>query len=230
MKLFNEGKLLRYLGYAVGEIALIIIGIMMALQLNNWNEDRKAQEEFDLYIVQLKADVRMAIENVKGSATQVERQASRCEFVLNFLSLSEFGTEELAEFELGLSTLGNYDEPQVYVGLLGDLMNGNKQILGRNRIMAQKSLAMESEVKRMLNNIGHHFDQIDLAANNINQFRGKGVSNVEAPLYHLETIISSPAFAYNTQTIVTRLKGLKGWSERIARELESFLAVLEEYE
>ena len=30
MKLFNEGKLLRFLGYAVGEIALIIVGIMLA--------------------------------------------------------------------------------------------------------------------------------------------------------------------------------------------------------
>ena len=34
-KLFTEGKLVRYLGYAVGEIALIIIGIMIALELNN---------------------------------------------------------------------------------------------------------------------------------------------------------------------------------------------------
>ena len=42
-KLLGEGKLLRYLTYAVGEILLIIIGIMLALQLNNWNEGRKAE-------------------------------------------------------------------------------------------------------------------------------------------------------------------------------------------
>ena len=34
-KLFEEGKLLRYLGYAVGEIALIIIGILFAIQISN---------------------------------------------------------------------------------------------------------------------------------------------------------------------------------------------------
>ena len=47
----HVGKLVRYLTYAVGEVVLIIVGIMIALQLNNWNEDRKAQAEFDLYIV-----------------------------------------------------------------------------------------------------------------------------------------------------------------------------------
>ena len=61
MKLLGEGKLLRYLTYAIGEILLIIIGIMLALQLNNWNEDRKAQADFEQYLVQLKVDVKKAI-------------------------------------------------------------------------------------------------------------------------------------------------------------------------
>ena len=43
---------------------MIIIGIMIALQLNNMNEDRKAQVEFELYIVQLREDVRTAIGSV----------------------------------------------------------------------------------------------------------------------------------------------------------------------
>jgi hypothetical protein len=65
-KLFNEGKLVRYIGYAVGEIALIMIGIMLALELNNWNEDQKAQVEFDEYVVQLKEDVRGVIDSLNG--------------------------------------------------------------------------------------------------------------------------------------------------------------------
>ena len=60
-KLFTEGKLLRYLGYATGEVILIIVGILFALKINDWNEDRKAQAEFDLYIMQLREDVRTAI-------------------------------------------------------------------------------------------------------------------------------------------------------------------------
>ncbi len=39
--LLNEGKTGKYLKYALGEIVLVVIGILIALQINNWNEDRK---------------------------------------------------------------------------------------------------------------------------------------------------------------------------------------------
>ena len=39
--LINENKLRKYLIYGVGEILLITIGILVALQVNNWNENRK---------------------------------------------------------------------------------------------------------------------------------------------------------------------------------------------
>ena len=39
--LLNEGKTARYFKYAIGEILLVVIGILIALQLNTWNESRK---------------------------------------------------------------------------------------------------------------------------------------------------------------------------------------------
>ncbi len=39
--LLSEGKTGKYLKYAIGEIILIVIGILIALQINNWNEARK---------------------------------------------------------------------------------------------------------------------------------------------------------------------------------------------
>ena len=41
--LLAEGKTTHYLKYAIGEIILVVIGILIALQVNNWNEKRKAQ-------------------------------------------------------------------------------------------------------------------------------------------------------------------------------------------
>ena len=38
-----KGRLSKYLIYAIGEIALVMIGILLALQVNNWNENRKTQ-------------------------------------------------------------------------------------------------------------------------------------------------------------------------------------------
>lgn len=38
--LLSEGKTGKYLKYAIGEIILVVIGILIALQINNWNENR----------------------------------------------------------------------------------------------------------------------------------------------------------------------------------------------
>jgi hypothetical protein len=55
-KLLSENKFGKYLTYAIGEIVLVVIGILIALQINNWNEQRK-QNSQELYILnQLKVE------------------------------------------------------------------------------------------------------------------------------------------------------------------------------
>jgi hypothetical protein len=40
--LMNQNKTSKYFKYAIGEIFLVVFGILIALQINNWNEDRKS--------------------------------------------------------------------------------------------------------------------------------------------------------------------------------------------
>jgi hypothetical protein len=49
----NKGK---YLKYAIGEIALVMIGILLALQINNWNEKRKELSNEDEILKTLHAE------------------------------------------------------------------------------------------------------------------------------------------------------------------------------
>jgi len=47
--LIQEGKTTNYLKYAIGEIVLVVIGILIALQINNWNiskAEKKVEKEF----------------------------------------------------------------------------------------------------------------------------------------------------------------------------------------
>lgn len=44
-KLLTENKFTKYLLYAIGEIVLVVIGILIALQINNWNENQKSKTE-----------------------------------------------------------------------------------------------------------------------------------------------------------------------------------------
>jgi hypothetical protein len=46
-----KNRLSHYLFYAFGEIILVVLGILIALQINNWNEERKRDEErMELYL------------------------------------------------------------------------------------------------------------------------------------------------------------------------------------
>ena len=51
--LLSENKTRKYLKYAIGEIVLVVIGILIALQINNWNEGRKDKMKEKAILLQL---------------------------------------------------------------------------------------------------------------------------------------------------------------------------------
>ncbi|SDR75233.1 hypothetical protein SAMN05216503_0750 [Polaribacter sp. KT25b] len=55
--LLNEGKNVKYFKYAIGEIFLVVIGILIALQINNWNENRKSDAIRKNYYAQILQDL-----------------------------------------------------------------------------------------------------------------------------------------------------------------------------
>jgi hypothetical protein len=59
--MINENKTGKYLKYAIGEIVLVVIGILIALQINNWNESRKDKILEIEYLTRLKDDINFDI-------------------------------------------------------------------------------------------------------------------------------------------------------------------------
>ncbi len=60
-KLLIDSKLNRYLLYAIGEIFLVVIGILIALQVNTWNENRKLRKQERIYLQNLRDDMKAQI-------------------------------------------------------------------------------------------------------------------------------------------------------------------------
>lgn len=56
-KLAAENRAVKYLRYAVGEILLVVIGILIALQINNWNGDRKENHSMKIALKSLIEDL-----------------------------------------------------------------------------------------------------------------------------------------------------------------------------
>jgi len=61
----EKNKTGKYLKYAVGEIVLVVIGILIALQLNDWNDHRKQIELENEYYCRLLDDVRLDKEQIQ---------------------------------------------------------------------------------------------------------------------------------------------------------------------
>lgn len=56
-KFLKEGKFLNYLKYAVGEIVLVVIGILIAVSINNLNEERKQQNLYTTILKTIEDDM-----------------------------------------------------------------------------------------------------------------------------------------------------------------------------
>ncbi len=72
-KFLRENRLGRYLLYAVGEIFLVMVGILLALQVNNWNESRKQRAEEIATLKNVKEDFVNSIEEFEINNSFRER-------------------------------------------------------------------------------------------------------------------------------------------------------------
>ena len=55
--LADDNNPLKYMRYAIGEIVLVVIGILIALSINNWNETRKDNRQEVVYYCKIKEDL-----------------------------------------------------------------------------------------------------------------------------------------------------------------------------
>lgn len=61
-RILGENRISKYLLYAIGEIVLVVIGILIALQINTWNEERKARVDEELYLNRLISENQQDVE------------------------------------------------------------------------------------------------------------------------------------------------------------------------
>lgn len=64
-KLLEQEKVRKYFWYAIGEVFLVVIGILIALQVNNWNEERKKQNQFEEIVYSLEDNLEKNFEIIQ---------------------------------------------------------------------------------------------------------------------------------------------------------------------
>ena len=96
-KLLAEGKTGNYIKYAIGEIILVMIGILLALQVNSWNQSRLERIDENNILAKLH-DEFLENKNEVNKSTAIFKSAMNANIVL--MSLIGSDTEELQKHDL----------------------------------------------------------------------------------------------------------------------------------
>ena len=83
--LLKEGKFYSYLVYAIGEIILIIFGILIAVQISNWNENRKLKSIEISVLREISVDLNQNIDQIEGIISTDESHIQKGENLLKIL-------------------------------------------------------------------------------------------------------------------------------------------------
>jgi hypothetical protein len=100
--MFIENKFSKYLIYAIGEIILVVIGILIALSINNWNENRKLNQLEKTYLNRLLNETK---KDVITFSNEIERLQKNNEKIVN---LSNEFKEESGSDSLMLRRINEY--------------------------------------------------------------------------------------------------------------------------
>jgi hypothetical protein len=82
--LLMENKTVKYFKYAIGEIVLVVIGILIALSINNWNEHRKSRLQEVNILTKLNTDLKANLIEIKGLKDMTEKRIKASQTILNY--------------------------------------------------------------------------------------------------------------------------------------------------
>lgn len=113
-KLANENKFLQYFSYALGEVVLVVIGILIALQINNWNEEKKLNKTEHILLSQILKSLNSDLGRTKVIYEyRALRKRSGIDDLLNNLNQEELPHDSILRpsfWNMTLTLSFNYDK------------------------------------------------------------------------------------------------------------------------
>jgi hypothetical protein len=94
-KMADDNKPLKYMRYAIGEIVLVVIGILIALQINNWNEDRKENNIENKILVEISNGLRQDLLDIRSNMSEHRAGLKACEYYFDLFTNKQVQTDSI---------------------------------------------------------------------------------------------------------------------------------------
>ena len=121
--LLSENRFSKYLLYAFGEIILVVIGILIALQINNWNEARKEQVKEKYYLNSIKTSIDLSQPELQRVIRDSRLISSCADTLFLMLSAGEFDQLEGITLDSLLFGAGDYSIISLNDGGIQEILN-----------------------------------------------------------------------------------------------------------
>ncbi len=237
-KLLSQNRITRYLAYAVGEIFLVVIGILIALQVNNWNESRKLKKQKAVLLENLQQEFE---ENQKRLDIILGFLENRESYARHILSLLDFLPQELDSiqtiFALERAGFVHYFNPTQPTyeemkssGALSLISNKElKRVMSSYQTFLEYSYRIEEKnsdvIQTYADRILRYMDP-DFGTVNISDNESKAYAGVQ---FDLEAMSNDPEIQYLLKTIIHKSLSEASYKERIFRtRLAYILELIEE--
>ncbi len=146
-KMLTENKFSKYLIYAIGEIFLVVIGILIALQINNNNsfyEQRKVEQE---YLISLQSEFETNLNKINNSIQENDERIQALEMLLTLFDKNVLDTVSQLTVSKNISSvLGNEIDYFPSTGVLNDIISSGKLNIILNKKLTQHLASFQSNL------------------------------------------------------------------------------------
>jgi len=168
--LMSENKTGKYLKYAIGEIILVMIGILLALQVNNWNQKRMEVNEEKIILSNLKEDFESAIVEFKSlnSLREDVIYAAKAIYEVDIKDIENYHSRYLDSLLLKTLTAPTFNNQ---AGSLNVLLTSGKINLIANQPLKKKLIEWPGDVADMTEDeINHSNLYVDKYCNILDKY------------------------------------------------------------
>ena len=139
--LLNEGKTTKYFKYAIGEIVLVVIGILIALQVNSWKEERRNNTKEQQILSQLKEEYTANLLQLEQKIAHRKKIIKAATKVLEYIDEPTKISEDSLISQLNI-LIGN----PTFKPIENNLINSGNILLIKNEKLNQLLITWPSEV------------------------------------------------------------------------------------
>lgn len=208
-EIIPNGRLIKYLLYAVGEILLVVIGILIALQVDNWNENRKALAQEKELLTNLLNDLSAANEQ---SAEQIRAEEVLITNLIRALNIHPQERETPPSFYIDKNIqpiLWDFESNIPIIKSYAEIKNTGKTSLISNRELREKFTNLEISLDKLKTLVSDRLTVQQLRIDDIAETQINFIGFFNSPASKLSVDLSKePATDYQQLFLDPRIRNL----------------------